>query len=304
MGTRWVVVGYDGSDSSEAALDWAAQEAGARTLPLRVVHTYAPPVPPVSMGLDSYNADDGTDDEMARSVVDEAVAHVRRTYPQVEVAPALVAAAAPSTLVEVAHQDDVELVVLGRRGLGLFAELVVGSTSLHVATHGGRPVVVVPRPQHAAMPVSGPEVGRVVVGVDGSPASVEAIAFAFEWASLHGVGLTALHAWHSEYYDQVGGKGGAIPPSVEADLFEGDERRVLSEALAGWREKVPEVDVRELVVHQHPAEALMTASVGARLVVVGSRGRGGFRSLLLGSVSHAVLHHATSPVAVVRPQPA
>jgi nucleotide-binding universal stress UspA family protein len=194
--------------------------------------------------------------------------------------------------------------VLGRRGLGRFAELVVGSTSLHVATHGGCPVVVVPLPRRPETPVTGPEGGRVVVGVDGSPASVEAIGFAFDWASMHGVGLTAVHAWYSDYYDQVGGKGGAIPLSVEVELFQGDELRLLSEALAGWREKYPEVDVRQLVVHGHPAEALMDASVGARLVVVGSRGRGGFRSLLLGSVSHAVLHHATSPVAVVRPQPA
>lgn len=304
MSTRWVVVGYDGSDSSNLALDWAAQEARARKLPLRVVHAYAPPLPPVSMGIDSYAIDDERYDELARSVVDEAVTHVRRTSPHVDVTPALVAAAAPSTLVGVAHEEDVELLVLGRRGLGRFAELVVGSTSLHVATHGGYPVVVVPMPRRPETPVTGPEGGRVVVGVDGSPASVEAIAFAFEWASLHGVGLTAVHAWYSDYYDQVAGKSGAIPLSVEVELFEGDERRVLSEALAGWREKYPEVDVRELVVHGHPAEALTESSVGARLVVVGSRGRGGFRSLLLGSVSHAVLHHATSPVAVVRPQPA
>jgi nucleotide-binding universal stress UspA family protein len=302
MSARWIVVGYDGSDASVAALDWAATEAVARKLPLRIVHAWAAPLPPLAMGLDSYTADEAVTDLQVRAVLDEAVGYVRKTAPTLEVVTSLVCEAPPSALVDIAHQDDVELVVVGRRGLGRFAELVVGSTSLHVATHGGRPVVVVPLPTRPETPVVGPEGSRVVVGVDGSPASVDAVGFAFDWAELHGVGLTAIHAWHSDYYDAASGKGGAIPAHVQVDLFEGDELRVLSEALAGWREKYPEVDVRQLVVHGHPAETLMVASVGAGLVVVGSRGRGGFRSLLLGSVSHAVLHHAHCPVAVVRPQ--
>jgi nucleotide-binding universal stress UspA family protein len=83
--------------------------------------------------------------------------------------------------------------------------------------------------------------------------------------------------------------------------FQGEEMRLLSESLAGWREKYPDVDVRQTLVHQEPVKALVDSSPGAALVVVGSRGRGGFRSMLLGSVSHALVHHARCPVAVVRP---
>ena len=79
------------------------------------------------------------------------------------------------------------------------------------------------------------------------------------------------------------------------------ETAALTDAVAGWRKKFPDVDVRERVVHAIAAPALVDAARGAELLVVGSRGRGGFRSLLLGSVSHAVMHHATAPVAVVRP---
>ena len=96
------------------------------------------------------------------------------------------------------------------------------------------------------------------------------------------------------------GHGAPVPAQVSTDTFLDEELRVVSESLAGWREKFPDVDVRENVIKGRPAFELIAASRGALLLVVGSRGRGGFTSLLLGSVSHTVLHHAHCPVAVVR----
>jgi nucleotide-binding universal stress UspA family protein len=146
---------------------------------------------------------------------------------------------------------------------------------------------------------------NVVVGYDGSTTSRAALVWALqsaqqrEEASVRGCGLTVLHAWAQPYFD-VAGSGGPIPESISVDVFEGEELRYLSEELAGWGEKYPDVDVRRAIRHGVAVGVLAAASVGAELVVVGSRGRGGFSSLLLGSVSHGVLHHARCPVMVVR----
>jgi nucleotide-binding universal stress UspA family protein len=148
-------------------------------------------------------------------------------------------------------------------------------------------------------PIEAVEAGRVVVGVDGSELSTQALAFAFDEASLLGIGLTALHAWDVPFFDVPGHGGAGVPGAVRE--FKGEELRLLSESLSGWREKYPDVDVRQTLVHEEPVKALVEASSGAALIVVGSRGRGGFRSMLLGSVSHAMVHHARCPVAVVRP---
>lgn len=290
-----IVVGYDGSDGSIRALDWALDDAARRHLPVTVVHAFSPPLPPVSMGLGYYEPDDASGLETAEATLREAAAHAAEVAPAVPVRTRLVTAAPAVALLD--GLGDAEMVVLGSRGLDGFSELLVGSTSLHVATHATCPTVVLPPTDQN---VSGPQSGRVVVGVDGSPASEDALSFGFEEAGFRGVGLTAIHCWHSEYFDSPGAKGGPIPHSIEVDVFESDELRALSEALAGWREKFPDVDVRQVVVHSDAAKTLVAASVGAELVVVGSRGRGGFRSMLLGSVSHALLHHAHCPVGVVR----
>ncbi|MDF3048967.1 MAG: universal stress protein [Pseudonocardia sp.] len=135
----------------------------------------------------------------------------------------------------------------------------------------------------------------VVVGVDGSPTSEAAAAFAFEAASLRGVPRVAVHVSRDLSVDP------RMAPLMDWDAVESDEREVLAERLADWLEKYPDVPVRRLVVRDRPARTLVEESGRAQLVVVGSRGRGGFRGLLLGSVSQALLHHAHCPVAVVRP---
>jgi nucleotide-binding universal stress UspA family protein len=295
MTSRQIVVGYDGSESSRLALAWALGAARVSGLSVLIVYALYEPVGTVA-GFVTYVQPprDAVRATVQRLLV-AAEQEWRREVPGVEVDSRI--ATGPPVQVLLEALADAEMGVVGSRGLGLFSELMLGSTALQVATHAPCPVVVVRSLDHTE---PGPEAGRVVVGVDGSEASVDAVGFAFEEASFRGIGVTAVHAWESPYYE-VPIKGGPVPDAGFSAEIEDGERRVLSEALAGWREKYPDVDVRQAVVHGAPVHVLVDASAGAELVVVGSRGRGGFRSLLLGSVSHSVLHHARSAVTVVRP---
>jgi nucleotide-binding universal stress UspA family protein len=136
----------------------------------------------------------------------------------------------------------------------------------------------------------------VLLGVDGSPANDPAVGFAFEEAALRGVPLLALHAWSHP----VSTGPGDMQPLVYDDVeVSAEENRVLAEALAGWHDKYPDVTIHRELVHEGARTALIEATGRAQLAVVGTRGRGGFAGLLLGSVSQAVLHHAACPVAVV-----
>jgi nucleotide-binding universal stress UspA family protein len=133
-----------------------------------------------------------------------------------------------------------------------------------------------------------------VVGVDGSEVSAAAIRFAFREAARRRVGITAVHA--------------AMPTRrqssvrVPADIVEQVDRQLLTEAIDGKRILIPGIDLKTKLVHSHPVQALLDEADGAELIVVGSRGRGGFTGMLLGSVSQAVPHHAACPVAVVHPR--
>ena len=190
-----------------------------------------------------------------------------------------------------AESERAQLVVIGDRGLGGVTGLLLGSVATALAAHAESPVVVVRGDDEDPDP-SAP----IVVGVDGSPVSEAALAFAFDAAAARGVPLVAVHTWWDVSVDP------AMAPLLDWDAIERDERRLLAERLAGWGEKYPDVRVQRVVLRDRPAHALVEQSRGAQLVVVGSRGRGGFTGLLLGSVSHAVLQRAQCPVAVVRPR--
>ncbi|MHB1474799.1 MAG: universal stress protein [Dermatophilaceae bacterium] len=153
-------------------------------------------------------------------------------------------------------------------------------------------VVVRPRPADD-LPVS---TRRVVVGVDGSGVSGLSMSFAFQAAARRGVGITAVRAWDVPM---------PVHPSllVPLDKIQEAEQLLLLKSLAGRQRKFPGVDVQIKLINAHPGHALVVESAGAGLLVVGSRGLGGFAGMLLGSVSQAVLRHASCrcPVAVVRP---
>ena len=135
----------------------------------------------------------------------------------------------------------------------------------------------------------------VVVGVDLPATSEAAIEFAMEAAAARSAAVVAVHAWSGQLL-----LPGLTRIMADWNLIETEERRALSEQMAGWTEKFPGVPVEVVVSRDGPAQSLLAEADRAQLIVVGSRGRGGFAAIVLGSVSNALLHRAPCPVAVVR----
>ncbi|TDV44107.1 universal stress protein [Actinophytocola oryzae] len=279
-----VVVGVDGSESALEAVRWAAEEARRRHTPLRIVHAQEIPAgyPP---GFVDWHALHEALAAAGRSAVDDARRAAQEVVAGLTVEAVHVKAGAVPTLTEVsAHAA---LVVLGTRGLGGFTGLLLGSTAVEVTAHAQCPVVVV-RGAHRA--------GPVVVGVDGTPVGEAAIGFAFAEASARGTGLTAVHTW-TDLLLETAFAGGAAALDFAPLAQQAEE--VLGERLAGWQEKYPDVIVTREVSRDRASRALLRHAEHAQLVVVGTRGRGGFQGLLLGSTSQHLLRHARCPVAVV-----
>jgi nucleotide-binding universal stress UspA family protein len=269
-----VVVGVDGSAHSLIAVEAAVAEAALRHRPLRVVHAlvWIPAIAAADpVALPPAHE---THRKRGEAYVDEAVAHAARCEPTVGVTGRVVPGPPSTVLVDESRRAD--LVVVGASGHTDIAGVVIGSAAMHVAQHGSCPVLVIRGTRRTA--------GPVVVGVDGSPASQEAVAFAAEEAAVRGVDLVALHAWRGN----------------EASHGEQAEKRVLAEALGGIREKYPDLCVLHEVREGSARRALADWSGTAQLVVVGNRGHGGFTGLLLGSVGLHLVDHAGCPVAVVR----
>ncbi|MGH3390849.1 MAG: universal stress protein [Actinomadura sp.] len=285
---RAIVVGADGSEHSLRAVEWAAEEAARRAAPLRIVYAIAP-----------WLFDDRVDERVAavrhwlrdsgQEVIDRAVERARARVPDVAVSAELVPGGPARALIAAAREA--AMVVIGGHGAGGLTGVLLGSVALQVASHAPCAAVVVRSLE--------PEVHReVVVGVDGSPTCTGAIGFAFEEAALRMARLRAVLAWT---HPASAGPGDMQPLVYDVEVVGGDEERLLVECLAGWREKFPDVEVVHDVIQARPTRALAGASAGADLLVVGTRGRGGFAGLVLGSVSHAMLHRAHCPVAVVPP---
>jgi nucleotide-binding universal stress UspA family protein len=274
-----IVVGVDGSHSSLHAVDWAAQEAVAWRCPLRIIHAFLWPPSNIPSGPPTLGVPDAGLQHAAEAIVSDAADRARRAAPGLELSTDLPVCAPAAALIDASH--DARLVVLGHRGLGGFTGLLVGSVGVQTAAHAACPVIVV---REAAQ--RGPATGHVVVGVDGSEHSRLAVDFAFVHAARHGLDLVAVHAHQRPVHT----------PSGDAD----DPTRLLADALSGYGHRYPHVTVRHRIVRGVSAEVLVAESADAVLTVVGSRGRGGFTGLLLGSTSQGVLHHATGPVAIVR----
>jgi nucleotide-binding universal stress UspA family protein len=290
---RPVVVGVDGSEDSLAAADLAADEAAVRQLPLEIVHglvlpvasrpaTVPPDLPPLAPAPE---LDDTPVREHAAQLLSGAAARVKARHPELPVITRLRDGFPTWVLTDASRQAS--LVVVGHRGSGGFTELLAGSVGIQLANHAACPVIVV-----RGRPAPG---APVVVGVDGSEGSRRAAEFALAAADWHEVPLVALYAWPLE---------AAWPPALaQAGYPPPQAPDPVAEAMSGLTERFPQVPVHPEVRRHLPAhEALVAASKDARLVVVGSRGRGGFRGLLLGSVSQALIHHARCPVAVVGPE--
>ncbi len=275
-----ILVGYDGSPDGRRALDWAVEATRQRRLPLHVLIAggSGSHLPPEQQG--TYAQRIAGLEREAEQVVTAALGTGTST--------AISAAAAAPALLQAA--EGASMIVLGAQGHGRITGALVGSVSQHVSRHAPCPVVVV-RHQHT------PESTRVVVGVDGSADSSAAVAFAFDHASRTAAALQVVYGFRPH----------VLPPGeVGVTAYRGlvDEiavgERLLAEVVAGWSEKYPDVQVSSEAVPVPPARALTDASDRAALVVLGSRGRGAFSGLLLGSVSQDVLHRAHCPVAIVR----
>lgn len=285
MWTNRIVVGYDGSTTAEHALQWALAEARARGLGITLVHAILPPVTASAFGPGVPAPLDLIDD------VRRAAEHELQKAAQAaggDITTRVDLGSPSGVLIEASTQAT--LVVIGSRGRGGFAGLLLGSVSDQVAAHAACPVVVVREAPRA-------DAGDVVVGVDGSVIAQEAVEYAFAAASRGGKRLIAVHAWEVPSYDLIVMPDGPAPITL-AD-FGDDELRLTSETLAGFATTYPDVAVEEKVIKGPAVKALLEASANPSLIVVGTRGRGSVMGTLLGSVSRGVLHHAKAPVAVI-----
>lgn len=297
-----VVVGVDGSLHALAAAQFGAWEAKRRRAALVLVHGFADHVSYAHGRWPNRTVTRATRDD-ARELLAEVEARVHTEQPGVPIRTSLVASGGASSVVELSKGSS--LVLVGARGRGGFEDLKLGSVASQVAMHSHAPVIVVRRPpRRAGAPAEDvtlpPAVaaGPVVVGIDCSPGSNEALAFAVEEAAARGAALVPLYAWHRRPSKSLEPR-----PVFDFDLAGAREEaaRMLAEATAGWTEHYPDVPVHPVVQYDtDPAWALAEASRKAGLIVIGSRGHGGFPRLRLGSTSKAVLNQAHGSVAVVR----
>lgn len=281
-----IVVGIDGSDSAMAALEWALGDARASALPVRLISAFggARTYGTLSMYGDLPVPDLAIIRKAAEDVLAAAARRAADFAPTVDVSTRAVDGDVAALLL--AGSDQVSTIVLGSRRLGAFGSAVLGSTGTAVSARAECPVVVVRGP--AGLP---PELPAVVAGVDGLETSDAVLRYAFDYASRHALPLHAVLCWHPDLLTEMSWRRQPPAPTrVEAWL---------SEALAGWGEKYPDVALHASVIRDHPVAGLVAASTAQHLLVVATRGRHALSGTLLGSVSQGVLHHATCPVAIV-----
>jgi nucleotide-binding universal stress UspA family protein len=284
-----IIVGVDGSDGAADALRWAEAEGAHRgwTVVAVLAWGYLDQHHAVSTeGFDpEYTAKDAEAalDTYLRNALDAGAAAVERL---------VVSDLAPRALLTAAA--DADLLVVGARGLGGFRGLLLGSVSRRCLHEATCPVAVIrPDVTEALSPL-------VVVGIDGSPTSHRALAWAADEARARNAALEVVHAWQPPY---VGGYP-FVPATVDFTLFEEAARDTMAEALASADLSGLEGRVQQTVVCAGPASTLLDAAARAQVVVVGARGVGRIERFLLGSVSDQVAQHSSAPVVVVHAVPA
>ncbi|CAM5651366.1 universal stress protein [Streptomyces viridifaciens] len=274
---RPVIVGVDRSEASHWAVRRASDEAAGRGLPLRLLHAQEWP---------TSGPEAETDHRLAiglraagDALLDTARLLATERHPKLEITPRLVEGWPVRVLREAANEA-AQLVLGIRRLTEPHSALPIGSKGASLVGHLSCPIALVPEPPDD---ISGP--GPVVVGVDGSEASRAAIGFAFEDASLVGAAVPAVEVRRPAEATQ--------PDLVKESLVD------LSESLAGWQEKYPDIRVRREVLTGSPAPMLAAVATRARCLVIGSRGLGVFRGLLFGSTARALVHRCTVPLVIV-----
>lgn len=275
--TRYVVAGVDGSETSLAAARWAAQEAARRKAALRLI-TVVPRQPARPHAV----AGGERIEPWVEQRVESAAGDIGRGHPELDLVIRDIAGEPAGVLDDVGHGAG--LLVLGTRGTGGFDGLRLGSVALAVAGSATCPVALIAGAHAARAP------GReVVIGIDARHLDERALEVAFEAAQLRAVRLRAVHAW------RLPTPYGLLLPAPEEDRaqWEDLEVRLLDDALRPWRGKYPEVTVVPDVRLHNPADALVRASAGVDLLVVG---RGPRAAPYLGGVAHALAHHSRCPL--------
>lgn len=288
MAESGVVVGADGSEHGRAALRWAADTAVAYKLPLTVLHAL-----PDATGEPTLVSE-------PTGVLGDAVALARAAQPNLEIRALQMPDAPVQSLLAAGENADV--LVIGSRGVEGFRGLLLGSTTMHVAPYAQCPVVVVHSGMEGGVPFEPDDAsdsdegnpGQVVLGYDGSAASNRAAAFAFRHAQAVGCGVVAVSV--------EAGKGEPQTEWIDPEnATPGSDTSAFHSPVIVTAASFPDVPVSFVAGTGRPAEVLLTEARGAVLLVVGSRGTGGFAGLIMGSVSQKVLAHADCPVAVLHP---
>lgn len=290
-----VVVAVDGSPASHNAVRWAANTANKRGIPLRLASSYTMPqflyaegmVPPQEL------FDDLQSETMEK--IDEARAVAHEVAPELKIGHTIAEGSPIDMLLDMSR--DVTMIVMGSRGLGGLSGMVMGSVSAAVVSHASCPVVVV-REDNTVDETT--KYGPVVIGVDGSDVSQKATEIAFAEAHARGAELIAVHTWMDMQVQAS--LAGLSAAQQQWEEVEREQIDMLTERLAPMTDMYPDVEVRKVITRDRPVRALVENSEGAQLLVVGSHGRGGFKGMLLGSTSRALLQSAPCPMMVVRPE--
>ena len=283
-----LLVGVDGSEFSDAAVRWAAREAALRREAVTLMTVLERKQPYIV----TYDAEDMLESRQsqhdegdriladARRIVEDAAGDLGSHRVQTQ----FLFAHPLSTLINASW--DARMVVVGCRGRSPWERLTLGSISRGLTQYSHCAVAVV----HPDVPEPDPQ-APILLGIDGSPASEAATAIAFDAASRRRAPLIAMHAWENGFTPDV---------HLGRAAHQASGAEVLSERLAGWQETYPDVPVTPVLIHQDPGRWLVDQSTSGQLIVVGSRGRGGFAGMLLGSVSSTVVQAAAVPVIVAR----
>jgi nucleotide-binding universal stress UspA family protein len=283
-----IVVGVDESAGAAAALHWAVREAEVRDWSLTAVLAWG--------FLDQHHAivgqpfDPSYGEADARAALDSIIAAAVGTARAATVEQKVVNDLAARALIDAS--DGADLLVVGARGLGRLRGLLLGSVSQQCLHHATCPVAVV----RDGTQQSDERVARIVVGIDGSDTAGRALAWALEEGRTHQATVEVVHAWALPYAGDP-----YIATAFDSAPVEDAARRTLDAAVdSADTSGLPAPITRTLTVGSAAASVLQAAE-GADLVVVGSRGLGGFKGLVLGSASYQIVHYATCPVVVVPP---
>jgi nucleotide-binding universal stress UspA family protein len=276
MATMPIVACVDGSEESLRAAEWAAREAQRRRAPLRLVSAAAmPPRMRAHGGIPQTVADELTGESVR--ALSAAVSRAEEVSSRLLIDASVLTG--PPAVTVTASGSGALMLVVGARGAGGFAAMLLGSVSRYAAMHATCPVIVV-REETGAVH------REIVVGIRDPLDTSASLGFAFDEADARGAALVAVHSWHW--------LPAAARQPADSWRLAAEAETNLAEALAPWRDKYPGVTVRCDVVHDHPGHVLASYTGRADLVVIGGQRDGG-----VGGIQHALLNHAHGPVAIV-----